>query len=116
MANRDDQVRVITRDELKAKLDRGDPMRLVMALNEWAFQAKHIPGSEHFNTANETFTALGSDEEIVVYCTSPECHASVALYWALVDAGYSNVRRYAGGLTDWESAGFPLEGDWTAAG
>jgi rhodanese-related sulfurtransferase len=55
---------------------------------------------------------LRPDEEIVVYCTSPECHSSIALYWALLDAGFPNVRRYSGGLTDWEGAGFPLEGDW----
>lgn len=115
MAHRDEQVRVITTDELKAKFEGGRLPRLVMALNEWAFRAKHIPGSEHFDTANETFSALGRDEEIVVYCTSPECHASIALYWALVDAGYTNVSRYAGGLTEWESAGLPLEGDWATA-
>ncbi len=90
-------------------------MRLVMALNEWAFRAKHIPGSEHFNTAEETFSELSRTEEIVVYCTSPECHASIALYWALVDADYTNVSRYAGGLTEWESAGLALEGDWVSS-
>jgi rhodanese-related sulfurtransferase len=29
----------------------------------------------------------------------------------LVGKGFENVRRYAGGLQDWEEAGFPLEGD-----
>ena len=111
-ADRLGDVKTIDRDELMAKLDRGDHFRLVMALNEWAFRAKHIPGSEHFNTAEELFSSLRPDEEIVVYCTSPECHSSIALYWALLDAGFPNVRRYSGGLTDWEGAGFPLEGDW----
>jgi len=86
---------------------------LVMALNEWAFRAKHIPGSEHFNTPGELFSSLRSDEEVVVYCTSTDCHSSIALYMALVDAGFENVKRYSGGLTDWETAGLPLEGDWT---
>ena len=110
-----DQVRTIDRDELWAKISRGDRFRLVMALNEWAFRAKHIPGSEHFNTPEELFASLGSDDEIVVYCTSPECHSSIALYWALLEAGFDNVRRYSGGLTDWEAAGLPLEGDWVSA-
>lgn len=105
-------VRTIGRDELLAKIERGDRFRLVMALNEWAFRAKHIPGSEHFSTEGEVLSALRPEEEIVVYCTSPECHSSVALYMALVDAGYKNVRRYSGGLTEWEAAGLPLEGDW----
>lgn len=105
-------VRTIGRHELVDKINSGEPMRLVMALNEWAFRAKHIPGSEHFNTPEELFSGLDPEEQIVVYCTSEECHSSLALYEALVDAGYKNVRRYSGGLTDWEGAGLPLEGDW----
>jgi rhodanese-related sulfurtransferase len=106
-------VKTIDRSELWAKIERGDRFRLVMALNYWAFRAKHIPGSEHFNTPEELFSSLKPDEEVIVYCTSPDCHASVALYMALVDAGYENVKRYSGGLTDWEAGGLPLEGDWT---
>ena len=112
MAAPQHEVRKIAREELKAKLDQGDPFRLVMALNEWAFRAKHIPGSEHFNSPEELYSSLSPDEDVVVYCTSPECHASLALYHELVARGYKNVRRYDGGLTDWEAAGLPLEGEW----
>ena len=107
-----DGVHTIDRGELQRKIERGDEFRLVMALNEWAFRAKHIPGSEHFNTPDELFSSLRPDEEVVVYCTSIDCHSSVALYMALIDAGFVNVRRYSGGLSDWEAAGLPLEGDW----
>lgn len=105
-------VRTISRDELNDKMQRGNKFRLVMALNEWAFRAKHIPGSEHFNTPEDTFSSLQPDDEIIVYCTSDDCHASIALYHALVDRGYKHVRRYSGGLTEWEDAGLPLEGEW----
>lgn len=30
----------------------------------------------------------------------------------LVEHGYTNVRRYVGGLVDWEEAGLPIEGEW----
>jgi len=40
-------MRTIGHEELKQKLDRQDPFRLGMALGEWAYQAKHIPGSLH---------------------------------------------------------------------
>jgi rhodanese-related sulfurtransferase len=110
------EVRTIDREELVAKLQRGDRFRLVMALNEWAFRAKHIPGSEHFNTPEELFSSLSPDEEVVVYCTSVDCLASVALYHELVARGYRHVRRYAGGLTDWEEAGLQLEGEWARNG
>jgi rhodanese-related sulfurtransferase len=103
------QVATISREELHSRLSAGEPIKLVMALNRWAFEAKHIPGSLHFDTPDELYAAVAPEDEIVVYCSNVDCLASVALYWALVDRGYSNVRRYAGGLIDWEEAGLPLE-------
>lgn len=105
----------IGRDDLKAKLDRGDDVRLVMALSRWAFDAKHIPGSLHFDTPADLYAAVRPDDEVVVYCSQVDCLSSVALYRDLVRRGYRNVRRYAGGLLDWEDAGLPLEGAFAAA-
>jgi rhodanese-related sulfurtransferase len=111
----DTPVRTIEREELREKLERGDAFKLVMSLTEWAFKAKHIPGSIHFNTPGEMLAGLKKDDEIVVYCSNPGCLASLAAYKALVDHGYTNVRRYAGGLNDWEDAGLALEGEWVHA-
>src|SRR4051795_11065548 len=108
-------VHTISRDELKAKLDRGDDIRLIMALNRWAFDAKHIPGSIHFDTPDELYAAVGPNDQVVVYCSHVDCLSSVALYRDLVRRGYGNVRRYAGGLLDWEDAGLPLEGAFVEA-
>ena len=105
------EIATIDREELKAKLDAGESFRLVMTLHAWAFRAQHIPGSEHFDTPEETLAGLGRDDEIVVYCSDPACVASQFAYKALVEAGYTNVRRYAGGLSDWVAAGYPLEGE-----
>jgi rhodanese-related sulfurtransferase len=105
-------VRTISRDELKAKLDANGPLKLVMALNRWAYDAKRIPGSLHFDTPDELYAALKPDDEIVVYCSHVDCLSSVALYRDLLRRGYRNVRRYAGGLLDWEDAGLPLEGSF----
>lgn len=105
-----DEIRTISRDELKAKLDRGDDFRLVMTLHEFAFQAAHIPGSEHYPTIPEIYANLDPDEEIVVYCSDEACVASKLAYQHLVEHGFTNVRRYAGGLSDWHAAGLPLEG------
>jgi rhodanese-related sulfurtransferase len=108
----DAPVRTIERDELHRKIVRGDPFKLVMCLNEWAFNAKHIPGSIHFNTPAEMLAGLRKDDETVVYCSNPDCLASLAVYRRLLDHGYTNVRRYAGGLADWEEGGLALEGEW----
>ncbi len=103
-------IRTISRDELEGMLDRGQPLKLIMALNRWAFDAKHIPGSLHFDDPEELYRAVDPDDEVVVYCSNVDCLASVALYRDLAARGYRNVRRYAGGLIDWEDGGLPLEG------
>ena len=108
-------IRTIGRDELKAKLDRGEAVRLVMALNRWAYDAKHIPGSLHFDTPDALYAALRPDDEIVVYCSQRDCLSSVAMYRDLVARDYQNVRRYSGGLMEWEDAGLPLEGAFVAS-
>jgi rhodanese-related sulfurtransferase len=108
-------VNTISRDELKAKLDRNDPFKLIMALNRWAYDAKRIPGSLHFDTPEQLYSALTPDDDIVVYCSQVDCLSSVALYRDLVKRGYKHVRRYAGGLLDWEEAGLPLEGSFVGS-
>jgi rhodanese-related sulfurtransferase len=102
---------LISREELKEKLDRGDDFKLVMALSDWAFQTKHIPGSINVSRPDQVQDNLDLNEEIVVYCANPVCTASVMAYHTLTSHGYKNVRRYAGGLEDWETAGYPLEGE-----
>ena len=105
-------IRTISRAELKAKLDRRENFKLIMALNRWAFEAKHIPGSLHFDSPDELYEAVRPADEVVVYCSNVDCLSSVALYRELVRRGYRNVRRYSGGLLEWEDAGLPLEGQY----
>ena len=81
-----------------------------MALNRWAFDAKHIPGSLHFDSPAELYEAVKPDDEVIVYCSHVDCLSSVALYRDLVRRGYRDVRRYSGGLLEWEESGLPLEG------
>ena len=102
---------LIERDELKAKIDRGDDFCLVNALGGWAFRASRIPGSVHFDSPEEAMAALGVDDDIVVYCSDPACIASRFAAESLVANGYRHVRRYAGGLSDWAAAGYPLVGE-----
>jgi len=108
-------MRLISAQELKEKLDRGDPLKLVNALGDWEYRAAHIPGSLHFATPEETLRALNRDDEIVVHCSNPSYPASVALYQLLERNGYRNVRRFAGGLQAWQAAGYRLEGTMVEA-
>lgn len=100
----------ISLEELKAKLEAEEPFKLVMTLGELAFRGKHIPGSVNLHEPEDLLANLEPQEEIVVYCSDRLCPASQMAYHFLVDHGYENVRRYSGGLAEWEAAGYPLEG------
>jgi rhodanese-related sulfurtransferase len=102
-------VATINREQLKTRLEDGEPIKLVMALDRWVFDAKHILGSLHFDDPDDLYSSLQKDDEIVVYCSNVDCLSIVALYRALVERGYGNVRRYSDGLLDWEDAGLPLK-------
>lgn len=94
---------LISREELKQKLDRGDKFKLINALGEWAFNAKHISGSINISKIEDAKKILNPSDEIIIYCSNPSCIAN-----------YKNVRRYAGGIENWEEAGYPLEGSFVS--
>lgn len=103
---------LIGREELKVKLDRGGDFRLVMCLEEFAFTDKHIPGSINLSTPKIAHEVLDPDDEIVVYCSDEAYVASKYASFQLTRHGYEKVRRYDGGIADWDEAGYPLKGEW----
>ena len=62
----------IDRDELRAKLDRGDPVVLLEVLAPRYYQHSHLPGALNLppgNTAEMAPDLLpDKDAEIVLYC------------------------------------------------
>jgi len=68
-------VATISRDELKAKIDRGDRFALVETLPEAAFQKAHLPGAVNLppDRLRELAPRLLPDKgaQIIVYCASP---------------------------------------------
>ena len=110
-------MRLISRDELKEESGGPGDLKLLFVLGEWQYQAAHIPGSVNLPCSNDLYVSedvlegLDRDDDIVVYCSNATCWASIAAYYFLVSRGYRSVRRYKGGLVDWESAGYPLDGE-----
>ncbi len=103
---------LIDTQELKAKLDRGDGFKVVMTLGEWEYRTTHIPGSMRISTVKEALEALDPEDEIVLYDSGPSCPASRMACRFLKAHGYGRVRRYPGGLEEWENACYPLEGEY----
>jgi rhodanese-related sulfurtransferase len=104
-------MRTINRQQLKAKLDADEDIKLVMTVGGWTFRARHIPGSLGFPSPRCALRELGCDDEIVVYSTSQHRQDPAAACRALEAHGYRNVSWYPGGLADWEAAGYPVEGE-----
>jgi len=103
----------ITRDELKQKLDRGEPVTIVEALPEEYYRKAHLPGAlllPH-DLVDILAPTLLPDKgaEIVVYCANLPCQNSEEAATRLSELGYTNVRDYAEGKQDWIDAGFPTE-------
>lgn len=92
-------------------MDRGDDFSLYMALHQWAFDAMHIPGSELLDPRTIDLAGIPKDRDIVVYCSDVACVGSQIAYRKMTEAGFTNVRRYEGGLSDWLAAKYPMEGD-----
>ena len=71
----DNKIPMISRDELKARLDRGDDFTLVEALPPPAYHDGHIPGAINLPPVQVRELAPkrlpDKAAEIVVYCASP---------------------------------------------
>jgi rhodanese-related sulfurtransferase len=104
----------VDREQLWEKIQRGDALLVVDALAPMSYAASHLPGA--INIPPDTVDGRAPraipdrDTEIVVYCSSASCDASVVVANRLVELGYPNVAHYAGGKSEWADAGLPLEG------
>lgn len=71
----DSEIRLISRDELKARLDRGDDFTLVEALPPPAYHDGHIQGAINLPPVQVRELAPkrlpDKAADIVVYCASP---------------------------------------------
>lgn len=103
----------ITREELQAKLDRGDKVILVEALPPMYYEDTHLPGA--LNIPHDQVEALAPEllpdkfADIVVYCANGPCQNSEIAANRLSQLGYSNVKDYHLGKQDWIEAGLPTE-------
>jgi rhodanese-related sulfurtransferase len=87
----------ISRNELQAKIDRGDKFWLAETLEWEKFENGHLPGAVHLppDRIAEAAPNVLPDKagEIVVYCSSPACTASEDAARELSALGYRNVRQ-----------------------
>jgi rhodanese-related sulfurtransferase/polyisoprenoid-binding protein YceI len=109
--------RLISRDEIKAKLDAGRPFLLIDVLPAEFYEEAHLPGAKvacvyEVNFLDQVRTlAPDKDSPIVLYDSGPQNLASATAAEKLLNAGYLHVYDYRGGIEDWLAAGFSVEGN-----
>ncbi len=107
--------KLISRADLKAKLDRGEAFVLIDTLPEAAYRKHHLPGA--INIPSDDIVTVAPDRipdrgaEIVVYCANGPCKRSRLAAERLEALGYRRVRDYHEGKADWMAAGLPVERD-----
>ena len=99
-------VKIISRNELQARLSANPALVLLEALPEKYYNDWHLPGARHFphDQARTLAPSVVPDKaaEIVVYCASRTCQNSHIAANVLNQIGYGNVAVYAGGKEDWK--------------
>jgi rhodanese-related sulfurtransferase len=103
----------ISRETLKAKIDRGDGFVLLDTLPEAAYRKAHLPGAMNIPSDDIIDVAPmripDCDAEIVVYCANGPCKRSRLAAERLESLGYRRVHDYHEGKADWIGAGLPIE-------
>jgi membrane protein DedA with SNARE-associated domain/rhodanese-related sulfurtransferase len=112
----------ITPEELKEKLDAGEPVFIVDLQGRWrhARVRQGIPSAvridphrlERYRAYDrKTPAPLPRDREVVLYCDRPHEFTSARGALARQQQGFSRVRPLAGGLRAWQEKGFPVAQD-----
>lgn len=106
----------INRNDLKAKIDRGEQFVLVETLPEATFLESHLPGAIHLPPEELRELAPrvlpNKNAEIVVYGARSASNGFGKAARELAAMGYTHVKDYADGKQDWIDAGLPTESEW----
>jgi rhodanese-related sulfurtransferase len=103
----------ISRTDLLARIEAGDPIVIVEALGPMYYDDAHLPGARNLphDRVDELAAEVLPDRDavVVVYCSNTACQNSVVASRRLEQLGYSNVLEYIEGKQDWIEAGLPVE-------
>lgn len=107
------QVRELTVDDVKKKLDAGEKFQLVDVREESEFARDHLPGAIHLGKGiierdiEERVPDTGAP--LILYCGGGFRSALAADN--LQKMGYTNVISMDGGIRVWREKGYPLTKD-----
>ncbi|MGD6833454.1 rhodanese-like domain-containing protein [Sutcliffiella halmapala] len=96
-----EEIKTITTDELKKKLDAGEELLLVDVREDEEIETGKIKQAKHIRMGDipASLDQLDKDKEYIVICRSGRRSENVCHY--LQDQGYK-VRNMEGGMLEWE--------------
>jgi len=110
-----EHVRAIGVAHLKRMMESGEPFTLLDVRPRSDFDREHIKGARSLpldEIENKAAAMLKPDENIIVYCDSFVCSASISASKILGRMGYKNVRDYKGGIREWKQSDLPTESNY----
>jgi rhodanese-related sulfurtransferase/polyisoprenoid-binding protein YceI len=106
----------ISPNDLKRKINETDGFVLIDVLPNDHFNMGHLPGAKNACVFEVTFLdnvakiVSNKDQEIVVYGSNGKSMDAVTAAEKLVRAGYKNVKALEGGILEWSSLEYVIEG------
>ncbi len=89
-----------------------DSIVVIDAQGHGGFEKAHVPGALNFDLDEVEGQAerviADRDQRIIIYCTDAECRGAEFVGTLLVEAGYTNIGRFPGGVAGWREAGFEV--------
>lgn len=100
---------LITVEELHDKVVNKDRFILVDARSVESFAHEHVEGAINIplkELDSKIGTLMPFDQEIVTMCSGGDCELSTKTATKLLEAGFTNVKNYDGGITGWKIKGY----------
>lgn len=90
-----------------------DNLVVIDARKDTDFAAGHIDGAIKLTNTDVSADTLaevldGLENPVIFYCNGPKCGRSSDAAKRAIEAGYTNVYYYYGGIASWKEEGLPL--------
>jgi len=104
------KIMTITKEELAQKIQNAQPVQIINVLDPKFYNWGFIKGSIKIplDQLDRRLGVLDKNIEVVTYCASYDCPASIKAAEKLLSKGFK-VCAYEGGIKEWKEAGLPTE-------
>jgi len=104
---------MVTRDQAQVYFDSGTAA-FIDARHEFDYKLGHIRGAINiplrmYETKKAALDTIPKSRLLVVYCDGAECNSSIELSVKLTKDGYTDVKIFFGGWSEWTSSNLPID-------